>query len=103
MFCRSIGSAVGAAVFGAIANATLAGRFAHPPASVAGRLPDSVDATSLVLGGQDAGGNPAAASFIRTALYDATHNVFLALLLVAVLGVGAMLLMPRRTEQLTFD
>ena len=103
MFCRSMGSAVGAAVFGAIANATLAGRFAHPPAAVAGSLPDSVDATSLVLGGQDAGGNPAAASFIRTALYDATHNIFLALLLVAVLGVGAMLLMPRRTEQLTFD
>jgi EmrB/QacA subfamily drug resistance transporter len=103
MFCRSIGSAVGAAVFGAISNATLAGHFAHPPASVAASLPDSVDATSLVLGGQDAGGNPAAASFIRTALYDATHNIFLALLLVAVLGVGAMLLMPRRTEQLTFD
>ncbi|WP_218825576.1 MDR family MFS transporter [Streptosporangium subroseum] len=103
MFCRSIGSAVGAAVFGAISNATLAGHFAHPPAAVAASLPDSVDATSLVLGGQDAGGNPAAASFIRTALYDATHNIFLALLLVAVLGVGAMLLMPRRTEQLTFD
>ncbi|MDP9847596.1 MDR family MFS transporter [Streptosporangium lutulentum] len=103
MFCRSIGSAVGAAVFGAISNATLAGHFAAPPASVAGRLPDSVDATSLVLGGQDAGGQPAVVAFVRTALYDATHNIFLALLLVAVLGVGAMLLMPRRTKELTFD
>ncbi|MCW2881668.1 MAG: major facilitator superfamily transporter [Sphaerisporangium sp.] len=101
MFCRSIGSAVGAAVFGAISNATLADRFAHPPASVAGRLPNSVDATSLVLGGQ--GGDSAAASFVRKALYDATHHVFLALVVVAVLSVGAMLLMPRHTEELTFD
>ena len=32
MFARSLGSAVGAAIFGAIANATLAARFADPPA-----------------------------------------------------------------------
>ncbi|GAA4235061.1 MDR family MFS transporter [Streptosporangium album] len=103
MFCRSIGSAVGAAVLGAISNATLADRFAHPPASVAGRLPDSVDATSLVLGGQSPVGQPAVTSFIRTALYDATHTIFLAVVVVAVLSVGALLLMPRRTEQLTFE
>ncbi|MEU4540481.1 MDR family MFS transporter [Streptosporangium sp. NPDC023825] len=103
MFCRSIGSAIGAAVLGALSNATLADRFAHPPASVAGRLPGSVDATSLVLGGQNPGGQPAVTSFIRGALYDATHIVFLSLVVVAVLGLAALLLMPRRTEQLTFD
>ena len=103
MFCRSIGSAVGAAVLGAVSNATLADRFAHPPASVAGQLPGSVDATSLVLGGQSPSGQPAVTSFIRAALYDATHIVFLALVVVAVLSLAALLLMPRRTEQLTFD
>jgi EmrB/QacA subfamily drug resistance transporter len=103
MFSRSLGSAVGAAVFGAIANATLAGRFAHPPAALAGRLPKSVDATSLVLSGHGQARHSAVAAFVRSALYDAAHHVFLALVVVAVLGIAALLLMPRRAEQLSFD
>lgn len=98
LFSRSLGSAVGAAAFGAIANATLASRFASPPAGV-GPLPPSVDATSLVLGGH---ADSPAAVYVRGALADATHYVFLGLLAVAVLSVGALLLMPRKTEQLEF-
>ncbi|MCT9932339.1 MFS transporter [Planotetraspora sp. A-T 1434] len=101
MFSRSIGSAVGAAIFGAISNATLADRFAHPPASLAGRLPDSVDATSLVLGAHGSAARSPTASFIRAALYEASHHVFQALVVVAVLIVAAILFMPRRTAQLT--
>jgi EmrB/QacA subfamily drug resistance transporter len=93
MFSRSLGSALGVAVFGAIANATLADRFAHPPTDLAGHLPSSVDATSLVLGSHDA--SPVAV-FVRGALYDATHNVFGAMIAVAVLSVVALLLMPSR-------
>jgi MFS family permease len=95
MFSRSLGSAVGVAVFGAIANATLANRFATPPADVAGQLPDSLDATSLVLGSHD---ESPVAMFVRGALYDATHNVFSALIAVAALSVIALLLMPSRTQ-----
>ncbi|WP_086845776.1 MDR family MFS transporter [Amycolatopsis kentuckyensis] len=98
LFSRSLGSAVGAAVFGAIANATLASRFASPPPGV-GPLPPSVDATSLVLGGH---ADSPAAVYVRGALAEATHYVFLGLLAVAVLSVGALLLMPRKTEQLEF-
>ncbi|MFG1951709.1 MDR family MFS transporter [Micromonospora sp. NPDC048830] len=101
MFSRSLGSAVGAAVFGAIANATLAARFAEPPADVAGRIPADADASSLVVGAQTMA--PAVAEYVRDSLYDATHHVFLALVVVAVLGVGVLLLMPRRSEPLTFD
>ena len=43
MFSRSIGSALGAAVLGAVANATLASRLAHPPTAVARALPDDAD------------------------------------------------------------
>jgi EmrB/QacA subfamily drug resistance transporter len=100
LFSRSLGSAVGAAVFGAIANATLANRFANPPAEVAGHLPPSVDATSLVLGGHT--DDSPVARFVRGALADATHDVFLGLLAVAALSVVALLLMPRKTEQLQF-
>jgi EmrB/QacA subfamily drug resistance transporter len=96
MFSRSIGSAVGVAIFGAIVNSTLADRFANPPADLTGQLPPSADAAALVLGTHDA--TPTAA-FIRSALYDATHNVFIALIVVAVLSVGALLLMPRRTPK----
>ena len=70
MFCRSIGSAVGAAVFGAIANATLGSQVDDPS---------------------------------RSTLFAATHNVFVGLVVAAILGLGALLIMPRRTEPLTFD
>ncbi|MET8140109.1 MDR family MFS transporter [Sphaerisporangium sp. NPDC005288] len=103
MFSRSIGSAVGAAVLGAISNATLSDRFTHPPAALAGKLPNSLDATSLVLGAQGAAAQSPTAAYIRKALYDASHHVFLTVLVVAVLSVGAFLLMPRKTEELTFD
>ena len=103
MFSRSLGSAVGAAVFGAIGNATLAGRFAHPPAALAGRLPKSVDATSLALTGTGRTGDPRVNGFVRGALAHAAHNVFLAVALMAILGVGALLLMPRRIAPIPGD
>jgi EmrB/QacA subfamily drug resistance transporter len=61
MFIRTLGSAVGIAVFGSIANSRLAHR-RHTP----------------------------------EAIYHAVHGVFWALVAVAVLGVAAQLLLPRR-------
>ncbi|MHA3702998.1 MDR family MFS transporter [Jatrophihabitans sp. YIM 134969] len=95
MFFRSMGSAIGAALFGLIANHVLADRFAHPPAGVVD-LPDSADATSLVLGGHHAGG--AVADFVRDSLYLATHGVFWAVLASAVLMVVGVALLPRHTS-----
>jgi EmrB/QacA subfamily drug resistance transporter len=102
MFSRSLGSAVGAGVFGAIANATLAARFAHPPASVPARLPHSADAASLVLDRSTATTQPAVAEYVRRSLYLAAHHVFLGLVVLALLGVAALLLMPRRSAPLDF-
>jgi MFS family permease len=101
LFSRSLGSAVGVAVLGAIANSTLSNRFSHPPAGVA--APHSVDATSLVLTGTGESPHSPAADFVRSALFDASHHVFASLVVVAVLMVGALLLMPRRTEPLVFE
>jgi EmrB/QacA subfamily drug resistance transporter len=103
MFSRSLGSAVGAAVFGAIANASLASSYAHPPADVAGKLSGSVNSTSQSFGGGSKSESPAVARFLRDSLYQATHHVFLGLIVLAVLGVGALLLMPRRSEPLVLD
>lgn len=104
MFARSMGSAVGAAVMGTIANATLTDRLAHPPASVSHALSgQSLDATSLVLGGRVPTGDAGVAAFIRDALYAASHHVFVSVIVLAVIAGGAVLLMPRRTRDLTFD
>lgn len=103
MFSRSLGSVVGATLFGAIANATLASRFANPPSGIATQLPDSVDATSLVLGGHTGAGNAVVSGYIRASLQAASQHVFLAMALLAVIGVGALLLMPRRTQPITAE
>ncbi|WP_285487282.1 MDR family MFS transporter [Amycolatopsis taiwanensis] len=98
MFSRSLGSAFGAALFGAIANGTLATRFANPPAGIAAQLPQNEDATSLVMGGRASAGEPAVTGYIRDSLQAASHHVFVAMAVLALLGVGALLIMPRRTE-----
>jgi EmrB/QacA subfamily drug resistance transporter len=98
MFSRAMGSAIGAALFGAIANATLSDRFAHAPAAIARSLPGGVDGTTQALS------HPGpVADFVRTSLYDASHNVFVALAVAAVLAAGALALLPRRTTELVFD
>jgi MFS family permease len=65
MFIRTLGSAVGIAVFGSIVNGRLAHR-RHTPA----------------------------------AIYHAVHGVFWALVAVAILGVAAQSLLPRRVTAL---
>ncbi len=69
LFCRNLGSAVGVAVFGAIANHTLADQGASS----------------------------------RSALFAASHDVFVGVVASAVVLVGVLWLMPRKTEPLEFD
>jgi EmrB/QacA subfamily drug resistance transporter len=103
MFSRSIGSAVGVAIFGAIANATMTHRFAHPPTGLAGQLPRSVNATGRLLGQTGPARHSAVAEFVRNALYEAVHHVFIALVAVAILCLTVLLLIPRTTEPLSLD
>ncbi len=103
MFSRSIGSAVGVAIFGAVANATMAHRLAHAPAALAGHVPQNVDAASRVLAETGAARHSAAAEFVQTALYQAVHHVLVGLVMVAVLALAALLLIPRKTEPLSFE
>ncbi len=98
MFARSIGSAVGAAVFGAIANTTLAARFASPPPGLEGDVPADVDSTTAAL---SQGG--AVAEYARESLHAASHGVFLATAVTAVVIALAVAAMPRRAERLRFD
>ncbi len=98
MFFRSIGSAVGAAVFGAIANTTLASRFAAPPPGLEGGVPTDVDSTTAAL---SQGG--AVAEYARESLHAASHGVFVATAATAVVIALAVAIMPGRAEPLRFD
>ena len=98
MFFRSIGSSVGAAIFGAIANTVLTREFRSPPAALRGRLPRNADATSLVLGKHTEPSD--VARYVRHTLFDATHGVFLALIVASLLVGLAVAFMPRRTQEI---
>jgi ABC-type Co2+ transport system permease subunit len=101
MFTRQLGQALGAAVFGSIANATLIGYFHDAPARLAGRLPANVNAASKSLAGGSTG-DPAVTSYVQHGLYLATHHVFVGLIAVAVAAALVLLLAPRRFPRL-FD
>ncbi|MBI4942391.1 MAG: MFS transporter [Actinobacteria bacterium] len=97
MFGRTVGSAVGAAVLGAVANATMLGRLGAAPPAV-GPVPDDLDAATALL--VDGTGTDALREVVRQALAVAMHHVFVGLVVVAAviaLGVAAM---PRRTRTL---
>ena len=102
MFARSVGSAVGVAIFGAIANASLAARFAHPPAGTSGRLPKTADDAALVLD-PHSGVTGSVRAFVRAALSTATHDVFIGVAVLAACMLLAVLLMPRTTTPLESD
>jgi EmrB/QacA subfamily drug resistance transporter len=100
MFMRSLGSAVGIAVFGSIANTTIAHQLQNSPPALAGKMPQSVDSASIAFAGHT---DPAVHDYIRHSLYVATHRIFWALVVAAVLGLLTQLLLPRRVRPLVFD
>jgi Na+/melibiose symporter-like transporter len=102
LFARSLGSAVGVAVFGAIANASLARQLAEPSVAVDGRLPTTADDAALVLDPQS-GATAAVRDFVRAALDTATHEVFVGVAVLAVVMAAAVLVMPRRVDKLEFE
>jgi EmrB/QacA subfamily drug resistance transporter len=100
MFSRSLGSAVGVGVFGAIVTAVTTDRLAQAPRQVRGRLPGGADAARLALRPDSA---PDVVGYVRAALTAATHEVFVVLAAVAAVTVAALLLMPRHVSTTSSD
>ncbi|MGW3055737.1 MFS transporter [Streptomyces goshikiensis] len=93
LFSRQVGQSVGAALLGAVANATIAARLVDAPMP---GLPDNLDDVSKAL---DAPAQlpAAAADYLRGAITAAVDHVFLGATAAAVLAVLALLLLaPRR-------
>jgi EmrB/QacA subfamily drug resistance transporter len=94
MFCRFLGQSLGAAVFGAIVNATVQHRLAAAPAGLAGALPAAVDGVEpAILAGRLPGGG---LDYLRSAMAAATEHLYLGLAAVAVAAFGVLLIAPRR-------
>jgi len=100
MFTRMLGQALGAAIFGSVANSTLQHWLDAAPPAVAARLPHSVNAASSVLGGHRPRG--AVGAYVRQGLDLATHHVFVGLVAVAVATLLVLALTPRRFDRLEF-
>lgn len=97
LFCRQVGQSVGAAVFGAIANATLAARLADAP--VPG-LPAHLDEVTRALE-DPAALSDAAADYLRGAVTSAVDHVYVGAAAAAVAALLILLLMaPRRFQVL---
>jgi hypothetical protein len=104
MFARQFGQTIGAAIFGSIINASLASWLARAPRNLANQLPQSVDAVSQSINSSQASHLiPAAAAYLREGLYQASHLVFVGLVIIAILGILATLLTPSRFKDLDLD
>ncbi|MFE2143257.1 MFS transporter [Streptomyces sp. NPDC059456] len=93
LFCRQVGQSLGAALFGAVANATIAARLAHSPMS---GLPDHLDGVSEALDRPELLPR-AAADYLRESVAAAVDHIFLGATAAAVAALLVLLLVaPRR-------
>ncbi|MGR8010105.1 MDR family MFS transporter [Streptomyces hypolithicus] len=101
LFCRQVGQSVGAALFGAIANATLAARLADAPEGIRDGLPSDLDSVSHALG--DPGSLTAeAADYLRRAVDTAVDHVYVGAAVTAGLALLVLVfLAPRRFPVIT--
>ena len=97
IFSRYLGQSLGAALCGAIFNRSIGQSLAGAPAALRSELPRDIDAVIRDLHHQAL---PAAADqYLRLAIFDATHQVYAGLAVVAALTLLAVLLIPRRFPQ----
>ncbi|MFC0847895.1 MFS transporter [Streptomyces noboritoensis] len=93
LFCRQVGQSVGAALFGAIANATITSRLASAPLP---GLPDDLDSVSRALA-HPAGLSAEGADYLRRAVATAVGHVYVGAAVAGGLALAVLVLLaPRR-------
>ncbi len=93
MFSRFLGQSLGVAVFGAIFNGSLTARLAKPPAELGAHLPTNMDSAITAL--QNAQLNAETESYLRHTVFEATHDLFTGLLIMAVITFLIVLASPK--------
>jgi hypothetical protein len=97
LFYRQLGQSVGAAVFGAVANATLASRLSSAPADLREGLPGDLDSVSHALTDPESALGSGAADYLRRAVDAAVDHVYLGAAGAGVLALVALVVLaPRR-------
>ncbi|MEH6374673.1 MFS transporter [Streptomyces sp. KLMMK] len=96
LFCRQVGQSVGAALFGAVANGTLAARLEDAPASVRPGLPADLDSVSRALEHASTSLTTEAAGYLRQAVSAAVDHVYLGAAGAAGLALLALLTLAPR-------
>ncbi|TJZ42574.1 MFS transporter [Streptomyces piniterrae] len=94
-FSRQVGQSVGAALFGAVANATLNDRLAHAPADIRPGLPHDLDAVARALEHAGALGAHATA-YLRRAVDTTVDHVYLGAAAAAALALLVLALLAPR-------
>ncbi|MBT2491802.1 MFS transporter [Streptomyces sp. ISL-96] len=101
LFCRQVGQSVGAALFGAIANATLASRLSAAPDDIRAGLPDDLDSVSHALANPNSL-TAEAADYLRRAVDTAVDHVYIGAAIAATLALLALVFVaPRRFPVIT--
>lgn len=97
IFSRYLGQSLGAAIFGAIFNSSVANELARAPERLRLHLPQHVDA---VIGALHSGlSDRAAEDYLRHAIDVATRHIYMGMVAVSLCTVAVVLLTPRHFEQ----
>ncbi|MEU8889476.1 MDR family MFS transporter [Streptomyces sp. NPDC048442] len=97
LFYRQLGQSVGAALFGAVANATLASRLESAPAAIRDGLPGDLDSVSHALTDPGSALGAGAADYLRRAVDTAVDHVYVGAAGAGVVALVALVVMaPRR-------
>ncbi len=93
MFARYLGQSLGAALFGAVFNAAVAGRLRTAPEAIAPEMPGSVNAVIDVLHGAET--SDGARDWLRASIDLANDRLFLGMAGLSVLVFLVLFIMPR--------
>ncbi|MDN6280617.1 MAG: MFS transporter [Psychroflexus sp.] len=100
MFSRYFGQSLGAAIFAAIFNSVLSDKLASAPSNLQGELPGVNKVIELLQSHTTVG---EVNLFLRKAFFDATHNVYIGLILTAFLTLIILLLTPAKFKMIHKD
>ncbi len=93
MFSRYFGQSIGAALFAAIFNAALSNKLENAPAALQSKLPDVNEVVELL---QNHTSVSQVSNYLQVAFFDATHNVYIGLVVTGFITLIILLLTPAR-------
>ena len=93
MFSRYFGQSIGAALFAAIFNAAISNKLENAPVALQTKLPDVNGVVELL---QNHTSVSEVSTYLRIAFFDATHNVYIGLVIVGLVTLIILLLTPAR-------